>query len=285
MGSRSGARLTEPRYSQSLETGLLVMKGFSSKEPLQGIADVADRMEASRSTVHRYMTTLVALGMLEQDPLSRRYRVSLLPANVGAAALDASRVVKAVDGRLAALRRSTGCTVRLGVLVDFEVLLAGVARSIGEGQGLLGAQLRRGARVPSHCTALGKVLLGGYDPKQLREALASASLPKLTPKTVTSKRNLSAEVSEAKENGFAVEREEAEQGTIGVAVPVHGETGEQVAALGLVAHLPEIDMKQLEGSLPALRDAASAIGKRVGAQEPRRRSRRRPASSEGEQSR
>ncbi len=71
MGSRSGARLTEPRFSQSLETGLLVMKGFSSQQPLQGIADVADRMEASRSTVHRYMTTLVALGMLEQDPRSR----------------------------------------------------------------------------------------------------------------------------------------------------------------------------------------------------------------------
>jgi DNA-binding IclR family transcriptional regulator len=274
MGSRSGARLTEPRYSQSLETGLLVMKGFSSHEPLQGIADVADRMEASRSTVHRYMTTLVALGMLEQDPLSRRYRVSLLPADIGAAALDASRVVQAQDGQLSALRRKTRCTVRLGVLVDLEVLLADVARSTTEGQGILGVQMRRGARLPSHATALGKVLLGALDPKQLRDALASTTLAKLTPKTVTSKRTLAADVAEAKEQGVALEREEAEQGTVGIAVPVLDSAGEQVAALGLVGRLPEIDVEQLQGSLAALQSAAKVIGGRVGEREPKRRGRR-----------
>ncbi len=273
MGSRSGARLTEPRYSQSLETGLLVMKGFSSEKPLQGIADVADRMEASRSTVHRYMTTLVALGMLEQDPLSRRYRVSLLPADIGAAALDANRVVRALDGQLAALRRKTGCTVRLGVLVDLEVLLAGVVRSIADGQGELGVQRRRGARLPSHATALGKVLLGAYEAKQLRDLLANTTLAKLTAKTVTSKRSLATEVAEAKEKGFAIESEEAEQGTVGIAVPVLDSAGEQVAALGLVARPPEISLKQLQGSLAALQDAAKAIGARVGEREAKRRRR------------
>lgn len=278
MGSRSGARLTEPRYSQSLETGLLVMKGFSSEQPLQGIADVADRMEASRSTVHRYMTTLVALGMLEQDPLSRRYRVSLLPADIGAAALDASRVVRALDGQLVSLARKTGCTVRLGVLVDNEVLLAGVARSVGNGQGLLGVQLRRGARLAGHATALGKVLLGGFDAKELRDLLAGMTLAKLTSKTITSKRGLASEVAQAKEQGFALEREEAEQGTVGIAVPVLDGAGEQVAAVGLVAHSPEIEIAQLQGSLAALKETAAALGQRVDEREPRRRSRRRVAA-------
>jgi DNA-binding IclR family transcriptional regulator len=278
MGSRSGARLTEPRYSQSLETGLLVMKGFSSEQPLQGIADVADRMEASRSTVHRYMTTLVALGMLEQDPLSRRYRVSLLPADIGASALDSSRVVRALDGQLRLLARKTGCTVRLGMLADNEVLIAGVAKSIGEGQGLLGVQVRRGARLASHATALGKVLLGGFEAKDLRDQLAGATLAKLTPKTITSKRGLATEVAAAKEQGFALEREEAELGTVGIAAPVLDSNGEQVAALGLVAHTPEIAIEHLEASLQALRDAAAAIGKRVGEREQKRRSRRRAAA-------
>jgi DNA-binding IclR family transcriptional regulator len=29
----------------------------------------------SPSTTHRYMTTLLAVGLLEQDPRTRRYRV------------------------------------------------------------------------------------------------------------------------------------------------------------------------------------------------------------------
>ncbi len=274
MGTRSGARLTEPRYSQSLETGLLVMKGFSSERPLQGIADVADRMEASRSTVHRYMTTLVALGMLEQDSLSRRYRVSLLPADIGAAAIDSSRVVRAVDGHLATLRRETGCTVRLGVLVDLDVLLARTERSSAEGQGLLGVQLRRGARLPAHATALGKVLLGAFEQRRLRDLLGGTSLAKLTPKTLTSKRNLVAEVATAREQGFALEREEAQQGVIGIAAPVRDSSGEQIAALGLVAHTPEIGLRQLQEALPALRSSAEAIGAGVAAREPSRRRRR-----------
>lgn len=278
MGARSGARLTEPRFSQSLETGLLVMKGFSSAQPLQGIADVADRMEASRSTVHRYMTTLVALGMLEQDPLSRRYRVSLLPADVGAAALGANRVARAVDGQLDALRRKTGATVRLGLLVDLDVLIAGTARSSAEGQGLLGVGLRRGARLPSHATALGKVLLGAFDPKRLKDALAGATLAKRTPQTITSKRALAAEVATVREQGFALEREEADQGTVGIAVPVLDRNGEQVAALGLVAHTPEMDIERLQASLSDLQGSAAAIATKVSEREPRRRSRRHVAA-------
>jgi IclR family pca regulon transcriptional regulator len=260
MGSRSGARLTEPRFSQSLETGLLVMKGFSNELPLQGIAEVADRMEASRSTVHRYMTTLVALGMLEQDPLSRRYRVSLLPADIGTAAIDASSVSQALDGQLRDLRRATGCTVRLGVLVDMSVLIIGTVRSSADGQGLIGVQLRRGGRLPSHATALGKVLLGAIDAKELREMLAKETLAKHTPKTIVSKRALISEAASAKEQGFALEREEHESGTIGIAVPVFDRSSEQVAALSLVAHTPEIGLQQLRESLQTLQAGAEAIG-------------------------
>jgi DNA-binding IclR family transcriptional regulator len=36
---------------------------------------VAMQLGLSPSTTHRYMTTLLAAGLLEQDPRSRRYRV------------------------------------------------------------------------------------------------------------------------------------------------------------------------------------------------------------------
>lgn len=260
MGVRSGAQLKEARFSQSLETGMLIMRGFSSDRPIQGIADVADRMEASRSTVHRYMTTLVVLGMLEQDHVSRRYRVGMLPTDLGAAALEAHRTVKALDGELRALRRKTGCTVRMGVLVGLDVLIVGHARSLSEGQGLLGVQLRRGGRVPSHCTALGKVLLGALDPKDVRDLLSSATLAKCTSKTVIGKRAVATEASAANEKGFAVEVEEQEDGVLGVAVPVIDSDGLQAAALSLVAHTPEVKMKALEGHLDALRASAKKIG-------------------------
>lgn len=263
MGVRSGAQLNEARFSQSLETGLLIMRGFSSERPIQGIADVADRMLASRSTVHRYMTTLVVLGMLEQEHASRRYRVSTLPSDLGAAALDAHRTVRAIDGELQALRRASSCTVRMGALLGFDSLLIGSARSAAEGQGMLGVALRRGARVPSHSTALGKVLLSALPQKELRDLLASATLPKCGPQTITGKRALTALLADVAEKGVASEVEENGEGVVGIAVPILDSASEQTAALSLVGQAPQVGLKDLEAKLPALKAAAARIGARM----------------------
>lgn len=273
MGMHSGKQLNEPRYSQSLETGLLVMKGFSAEYPVQGIAEVADRLEASRSTVHRYMTTLVALGMLEQHPRTRRYRVALLPVDLGRAALDANRVVRATGDELRRLRRATGCTVRLATLLGGNAVLLDSARSVAAGQGLLGVQLRRGAAVPGYCTALGKVLLGGMEGTQLKDVLGSTKLTKRTAKTVTGKRAVEAEAAAARDAGFAVEDEEHESGVVGVAVPIGDADGAVAAALGLVGHTPEVTLDTLRSHVGALQQAAAKIGSAVEPAEPLRRRR------------
>lgn len=63
----------DPSKSQSLERGLIIIEQFAAK-PVMGIAEVADATKQSRSTVHRYMTTLVGMGVLEQV-MGRKYRL------------------------------------------------------------------------------------------------------------------------------------------------------------------------------------------------------------------
>ncbi|MGO9760965.1 MAG: helix-turn-helix domain-containing protein [Solirubrobacteraceae bacterium] len=66
-----------PRLSQSLLLGLLVLSCFPTDGEALAVTEVAGRLELSPSTTHRYMTTLLAVGLLEQDPRSRRYRIPL----------------------------------------------------------------------------------------------------------------------------------------------------------------------------------------------------------------
>src|ERR1700733_5757810 len=79
--------LREPRYSQSLERGLAILSCFTPKRPVLGIADIADELGMSRSTTHRYVITLLALGYLEQGA-SRQYRLGLRGPAPGICALD-----------------------------------------------------------------------------------------------------------------------------------------------------------------------------------------------------
>jgi DNA-binding MarR family transcriptional regulator len=67
-----------PRLSRSLLLGLLVLACFPEDGGSLAVSDIAERLGMSPSTTHRYMTTLLAVGLLEQEPRTRRYRV---PAN------------------------------------------------------------------------------------------------------------------------------------------------------------------------------------------------------------
>jgi hypothetical protein len=61
-----------PRYSQSLERGMLIWALFA-EQPLWSLANIAERMNLARSTTHRYLITLKAMGLIESTT-ARRYR-------------------------------------------------------------------------------------------------------------------------------------------------------------------------------------------------------------------
>jgi hypothetical protein len=66
------AATADPQLSSSLLFGLVVLACFRHGE--MGVLDVAQRLGANVSTVHRYIKTLLIAGLLEQDPTTRRYR-------------------------------------------------------------------------------------------------------------------------------------------------------------------------------------------------------------------
>jgi DNA-binding MarR family transcriptional regulator len=74
---RYGAELESGRLSHSLFRGLLILALFISGSEGRGVVEVARELHLSPSTTHRYMSTLVAFGLLTQDPATRKYRLSL----------------------------------------------------------------------------------------------------------------------------------------------------------------------------------------------------------------
>lgn len=72
---RYWAELESGRLSHSLFRGLLILALFISGEEGRGVVEVARQLGLSPSTTHRYISTLVAFGLLIQDPSSRKYRL------------------------------------------------------------------------------------------------------------------------------------------------------------------------------------------------------------------
>jgi len=72
---RHWAELESGRLSHSLFRGLLILALFISGDGGKGVVDVARQLGLSPSTTHRYISTLVAFGLLVQDPATRKYRL------------------------------------------------------------------------------------------------------------------------------------------------------------------------------------------------------------------
>jgi hypothetical protein len=69
-------QMDDRRLSRSLLSGLLVLSCFPSGGEYLGIAELARMLDMNTSTTHRYVTTLLAVGLLERDPSTRRYRLA-----------------------------------------------------------------------------------------------------------------------------------------------------------------------------------------------------------------
>jgi DNA-binding MarR family transcriptional regulator len=65
----------DSRLSQALLAGLLTFASFPGDGEYLGNGEIARRLRMNPSTTHRYITTLVEVGLLERHPSTRRYRI------------------------------------------------------------------------------------------------------------------------------------------------------------------------------------------------------------------
>ena len=255
----------ERGFSQSLERGLALLSVFTSTRPLIGVSDLAREVGLSRSSAHRYIATLAALGYLEQDRPSRKYRLGPRVLDLGFSAINSMELRQIALPDLQSLSDATGHTVNMAVLDGLDIVYVERCRSASIGQREIDLNLHVGSRLPAYCTSMGKVLLAGLPPEDLHERLAAAELSRRGPNTIVGAKALAGELDRVREEGLAVNNEELAYGLRSIAAPVRGQDGKVVAAINLAVHRSLVSMEDLVARLgPQLRTTAREISLRSG---------------------
>ncbi len=234
-----GSHRRKLAFSSSLAVGLAVLRCFGPEHPTLGVADIAEELDIARSTAFRYLATLVQLGYLEQDA-RHKYRLSAHGADFGITALDTIAFRSRAQPLIEQLREDTTLAASLAVLSDMEIVIVCHARSFRRGQTPMDTRTATGVRMPSHCTAMGKVLLASVPRDERTQHLSGAKLRSFTSRTITSKRRLAQQLNEVASHGFAVSDEEHEPGVMSIAVPVRLTSGEVIAAVALTVRGTDI---------------------------------------------
>ncbi len=256
-------KLGEPRFSQSLERGLAILRCFSGDRPVLGIADMADQIGLSRSTTHRYAVTLVELGYLEQEP-DRKYRLGLRVTDLGMSVVGAIGLGERAASFLRALSRQTGFAAGIAVLSDAQIVYLHRSHGHSQGRHQVDFGLAMGSQLPAHCTAAGKVLLASLSESEQKRLLDQMSLKRRTKNTLTSKKALRDQMVQIAQNGIAVDDQEYTEDLLGVACPVSSSEGETIAAVDLLASSDQSSLENLRGIGEShLKTAAREISKAI----------------------
>lgn len=248
----------EGRYSQSLERGLALLRAFTPERPWLGIAEIAEQLEMSRPTTHRYASTLVALNYLEQGR-GRKYRLGMRAADPGRSAVASTAVRNIPAQLLRRLRDDSGCTASMAVLDGNHIVYVARARSVYQGHSEVAARLGSGSRLPAARTALGKALLAELDDDARRSALAGADL------TRNDIEGTMAELERIRRHAIAVSDQLRVPEQVCVAAVVRARSGDAVAAVDVAAAKADYSSARARDLLgPLVRDSAQSMSAELG---------------------
>jgi len=235
---------------------------------------LAERCHLSRPTAYRLARTLIEAGFVETVG-EGRYRLGTKILRLSRHVLDRLEVPALAKPILRRLRQQTG-----------EMSIAAVRDQGGlfyiakyETTHAVQMASRVGTSGYLHSTALGKAILAFLPVDERTNLLENLPLPRVTPKTITSRTQLRSHLEQVRLQGFAIEDEENEPEIRAIAAPVFNHMGEAIGAVGTSGPAYRLDLKRLGQMSGPVVKAAAEVSKQigyVGARPSRRRSGGRP---------
>ncbi|WP_425825481.1 IclR family transcriptional regulator [Streptomyces fractus] len=209
---------------QSVERAALVLRLLASGPRPFGVTELARAMGLPAQALHGILGTLVAAGLVAQDPATGKYRIGASLLHLSNGDLDTNEL------RARSLHSADTLAARSGESVWIATPHDGAARVIHHvfRPDDSAQVLRIGAHLPLHASAVGKTLLAFDHDLDVPE-----KLPALTERSLTEHAALAAELYEIRRRGWAAAIDEHAEGTAAIGAPLRDASGRTVGAISI----------------------------------------------------
>ena len=155
---------------QSLDVALPVLFALAEGKGPISLSDLAKRTRRPASKLHRYMSSFVHSGLVEQRPGSRLYDLGPMAMRLGIAALGRNDFTERTIERLADLTESLGLAAHVSVWGSYGPVVIRWQRD----PAFPTAHLGLGATLPLLDSSAGRIYLANLPEPVTREALADS---------------------------------------------------------------------------------------------------------------
>jgi len=237
---------------QSVSRAIAILRCFDGDAYLS-LSEVSRLVGLHKSTAAGIINTLKAEGFLDQDTITGKLRLGL---DLFSLAIQARRGISEIcEPYLNSLLDLTGETVNLAVFDKNELVY--IAKK--ESRHSVRISTNVGARVPLHCTAIGKAILAFMNKSEARNIIDKMSFKPLTKNTITKKDEFLDVLDTVLHNGVAYDFEEFQLGLTCVASPLFYKGNNPIAAISVSGPTLRLDEATRENIANIVKENAEKI--------------------------
>jgi DNA-binding IclR family transcriptional regulator len=184
------------------------------------VAEIVRLLGYDRNAVNRVVLTLVDLGYLTRLD-NKRYIMTMKLFRISSKVITSETMFRLVRRHMKALSEKFDETVNFGQRHDSDVLTVEV---------ICGTKPIRyvshvGNTAPLHNASTGKCILASLDDKDLADFIGKIKFQKRAKKSITNVKDLWKEIYKIRQQGYAIDDEEWNDGVRCVGIPIYQPTG------------------------------------------------------------
>ena len=192
----------------SLDKALSVLEAVARSGGCR-LMDLSSSVGYPPATIHRILSQLLRRGYVRQDPATKVYQLGFKCLDVFSSVQSDLEITTYARPVMQRLMEKTGETVNLVIFDGDEAIYLD---QVANDKALLRAFTRVGARVPLLSSGVGKAYLSTRPKEEVAAYFRRVRKVRHTASTLTREEDFVSDVALARERGYAVDREEYEEG-------------------------------------------------------------------------
>ena len=262
----SPAKMQKPasegiKKNQSLRKALQILEGMTRIPVPARLQDIAFSLKMPQSTLLRFLNTFIDYGYVNQDQDTSCYYLTLKLAEIGSRVKDSFPFQDSLSKYVREVAQKFNESASLCIENDMQMVYVVTQDSPSR---MLQTLHRIGRIAPMHATGVGKLHLLNYTDAKLKELEERFGFPGLTGNTITTIDSLKEEIARIRNQGYALDDEECEEGVRCIAVPVRNFTGQVAAGISLSAPVTRLDKERTDEIIQYLKSISIEASKELG---------------------
>jgi len=258
---------------EAVKVAVRILDALALNQRAMGVTELADALQETKPRIHRHLSTLREMGLIEQDQSTDRYHLGWRVFQLGEAAGAQFDLRQRAEPYLLQVRDELKETAVLAVPINGQPMVIATMDNI---YARICISVKPGNRPPPHCSALGRLTLA-FSPPAMQDDVLRADMMAETAQSMTDPIVIRERLEIIRARFFEACDNEVMLGVNTIAVPIFRNGDVLAGALSIVGSIQNIPNPPTRNQIEVLQRCAAELSAQLDSDAYRRWDRQRQA--------